>query len=137
VTDKPDSPHLLVPKMKAQFYFGIAASDDEREPDAKRKLADAFAAAHLPAKIEVYEGTLHGWCVKDMPSREGQPVYNEAQAERAWKELLALFKRRWSESGAVPVAAALANAVFAATGARLRTVPFTPGRMKAALSAAS
>ena len=93
VTDKPDSPHLLVPKMKAQFYFGIAASDDEREPDAKRKLADAFAAAHLPAKIEVYEGTLHGWCVKDMPSREGQPVYNEAQAERAWKELLALFKR--------------------------------------------
>jgi CO/xanthine dehydrogenase Mo-binding subunit len=37
----------------------------------------------------------------------------------------------------VPVAAALANAVFAATGARLRTVPFTPERMKAALSAAS
>src|SRR5580692_10930976 len=23
VTDKPDSPHLLVPKMKAQFYFGV------------------------------------------------------------------------------------------------------------------
>ncbi len=50
-------------------------------------------SANPTAKIEVYEGTLHGWCVKDMPSREGQPVYNEAQAERAWKELLALFKR--------------------------------------------
>jgi carboxymethylenebutenolidase len=93
VTDKPDSPHLLVPKMKAQFYFGIAANDDERQPDAKTKLADAFRAAQLTARIEVYEGTLHGWCVKDMPTQAGKPIYNEAQAERAWTELSTLFKR--------------------------------------------
>jgi carboxymethylenebutenolidase len=93
VTDKPESPHLLVPKMKAQFYFGIAANDDERQPDAKSKLADAFRTAQLAAKIEVYEGTLHGWCVKDMPTQAGKPIYNEAQAERAWTELSSLFKR--------------------------------------------
>jgi carboxymethylenebutenolidase len=92
VTDKPESPHLLVPKMKAQFYIAIAANDDERQPDAKTRLAEAFSAAHLPAKIEVYEGTLHGWCVKDMPVMDGKTLYNEPQAERAWKELLALFK---------------------------------------------
>ena len=92
VTDQPDSTHLLVPKMKGRFYLGIAASDDQAQPDAKTKLTAAFSAAHLPAKIEVYEGTLHGWCVKDMPPRDGKPVYDEAQAERAWKELLALFK---------------------------------------------
>jgi carboxymethylenebutenolidase len=92
-TDKPDSPHLLVPRMKAQFYFGIAMSDDERQPDAKSKLKQAFAAAGLPAKIEVYEGTLHGWCIKDMQPQGGKPVYNEPQAERAWNELTALFKR--------------------------------------------
>ena len=39
------------------------------------------------------------------------------------------------EPATAPVAAALANAVFDATGARLRTVPFTPDRVKAALSA--
>ena len=33
----------------------------------------------------------------------------------------------------IPVAAALGNAVFDATGLRLRTVPFTPERVKAAL----
>jgi len=92
VTDQPDSTHLLVPKMKGHFYLGIAANDDQTQPDAKTKLAEAFGAAHLPAKIEVYEGTIHGWCVKDMPPREGKPVYDEAQAERAWRELLALFK---------------------------------------------
>jgi len=92
VTDKPDSPHRLVPKMKARFYIAIAASDDQRQPEAKTALAEAFSAAHLPAKIEVYEGTVHGWCVKDMPIMDGKVLYNEPQAERAWKELLALFK---------------------------------------------
>jgi CO/xanthine dehydrogenase Mo-binding subunit len=38
------------------------------------------------------------------------------------------------EAASSPVGAALANAVFDATGARLRTVPFTPERVKAALA---
>ena len=97
VTDKPDSPHLLVPKMKAQFYFGVAMNDDEKQPEAKAKLDAAFKAAHLQAKVEVYDGCQHGWCVKDMDLVKGapgtQPIYNQAQAERAWGELLSLFKR--------------------------------------------
>ncbi len=36
VTDKPDSPHLLAPKIEARMYFGIASGDDERQPDATR-----------------------------------------------------------------------------------------------------
>lgn len=94
VTDKPDSPHLLVPKIRAQFYFGIAVNDDQKQPDAKTKLDEAFKGAHLPAKIEVYAGCMHGWCVKDMPATPGKPpIYNEPQAERAWGELVGLFKR--------------------------------------------
>jgi len=94
VTDKPDSPHRLVPKIKAQYYFGIAMNDDQRQPDAKSKLDDAFKAAHLQAKIEVYDGCLHGWCVKDMPQTPGKPpIYNELQAERAWGELVSLYER--------------------------------------------
>ena len=67
VTDKPDSPHLLAPKIKARMYFGIASNDDQRQPDAKDKLREAFAAARVPAEIEVYPAR-HGWCVPDMPS---------------------------------------------------------------------
>src|SRR5882757_2054836 len=93
VTDKPDSPHLLVPKIRAQFYIGIAANDDEKQPDAKTKLDEAFHAAKGSAKIEVYPGTLHGWCVRDMPLQAGKPIYDEPQAERAWAELVTLYKR--------------------------------------------
>ncbi|WP_163847140.1 molybdopterin cofactor-binding domain-containing protein [Pseudooceanicola aestuarii] len=39
------------------------------------------------------------------------------------------------ESAAVPAAAAIANAIFDATGVRLREAPFTPDRMRAGLAA--
>lgn len=86
VTDKPDSPHLLVPKIKAQYLFAIAENDDQRQPEAKTALRDAFAKAKLPAEIEVYAGTQHGWCPPD------SAVYNHDQAEKAWSRLLVLFK---------------------------------------------
>jgi carboxymethylenebutenolidase len=92
VSDKPDSPHLLAAKIKARMYFGIAANDDQRQPDAKDKLRESFAAAKVPAEVEVYAGTLHGWCVPDMPIQNGVPTYNKPDAERAWAKLVALYK---------------------------------------------
>ena len=85
VTDKPDSPHLLIPKMKAHYLIAIAENDDMRQPEAKNVLRDSFAKAQLPAEIEVYAGTLHGWCPPDAQ------VYNHDQAEKAWSRMLVLF----------------------------------------------
>ena len=92
VTDKPNSPHLLAPKIKARMYFGIASNDDKQQPDAKDKLKESFAAANVPAEIEVYSGSLHGWCVSDMPKQNGNPIYNKPDAERAWGKLLELYQ---------------------------------------------
>ena len=85
-TDKPDSPHLLIPDMKASFLIAIAANDDEKDPAAKDTLKAAFDKAKLAAEIEVYAGTKHGWCPTD------SPVYDHDQAEKAWERTLALFK---------------------------------------------
>jgi len=92
VTDQPTSPHLLAPKIKARMYFGVAANDDMRQPDAKVKLKEAFEAAKVPAEVEVYPNSLHGWCVRDMPLQDGKPIYNMTDAERAWTKLVALYK---------------------------------------------
>jgi carboxymethylenebutenolidase len=86
VTDKPDSPHLLIPEMKAHFLIAIAENDDSKQPDAKDVLRASFAKARLPAEVEVYAGTMHGWCPPD------SHVYDRDQAEKAWSRLLALLK---------------------------------------------
>ena len=92
VTANPDSPHLLAPRIRARMYCAVAASDDAKQPDAKDRLREAFAAAHVSADVEVYAGTIHGWCVPDMPLHDGKPIYNKPDAERAWGKLLALYR---------------------------------------------
>jgi carboxymethylenebutenolidase len=84
VTEEPSSPHLLLEKVKAAALVCIAQNDDERAPEAKTTLKEAATAAGVQAEIEVYPA-MHGWCTID------SPVYDEAQAERAWARLLATF----------------------------------------------
>src|SRR5437868_1429027 len=85
VTKDANSPHLLIPKTKASFVVAIARNDDQKQPDAKDVLKATFAAAKRPAVVEVYPAD-HGWCVA------GSPPYDHASAERAWAELLRLYR---------------------------------------------
>jgi carboxymethylenebutenolidase len=85
VTKDATSPHLLIPKTKASFVVAIAQNDDAKQPEAKDVLKAAFAAAKRPAVVEVYPAD-HGWCVP------GSQAYNELAAERAWAELLKLYR---------------------------------------------
>ncbi len=86
-TDKENSPHLTVSDSDALALHAIAENDNERAPNMKPWLSDAYIEAGITADIEVYPGTLHGWTPPD--SR----VYNEQQAEIAWSKTLAMFKK--------------------------------------------
>jgi carboxymethylenebutenolidase len=86
-TDKDNSPHLLIPEMNADYLIAIAQNDDERSPEDKTVLKEAFAATNNKAEIEVYAGTQHGWCPPD------SAVYDEAMANKAWERKLALFEK--------------------------------------------
>jgi len=85
-TDADNSPHLLIPDTRAQMLHCVAENDDNNDPEAKNVLQAAYEAAGIPAEIEVYAGAMHGWCPPD------SAVYHEAQAERAWSRMLALFE---------------------------------------------
>jgi carboxymethylenebutenolidase len=84
VTEGSDSPHRLLAQTKASFLFAIARNDDARAPGDKAALKAAAQAAGRQAEVEVYPAD-HGWTVPDAP------VYNHAEAERAWSRMLALF----------------------------------------------
>lgn len=81
----PQSPHNLLGQTQASYLIAYGQDDDERDPEAKTVLRDAAAAAGRPAEIEIYDAD-HGWTVLD------SPVYDEAEAERAWARMSALFE---------------------------------------------
>lgn len=85
VTGEADSPHRLLKDTQASYLFAIGRNDDAKEPTVKDALKQAAEEAGRPAEIEVYPAD-HGWTVLDTP------IYDKAQAERAWERMLALFK---------------------------------------------
>ena len=83
-TDAPDSPHKLLPKAKARFYFGHASEDASCPPEMIEKLEAACEVAHLQYESEVYPGR-HGFAVKD------HDVFDAECCEKHWRKLTALF----------------------------------------------
>jgi carboxymethylenebutenolidase len=89
-SDKPVSPHLQLPKIKAELYIAVADNDQSYPPDMAERFDAALAAAGVKHKTEFYPGKLHGWMKPDLP------VYDAEAAERGWNELAALYARTLS-----------------------------------------
>ncbi|APR82267.1 Dienelactone hydrolase family protein [Minicystis rosea] len=84
VTADAASPHLSAGSAAARMYFGIAKDDVFFTREQADTLQQTLAALGKRFQIEHYEAR-HGWAVN------GTPVYDEAEAERHWKAILALF----------------------------------------------
>lgn len=84
VSDKPDSPHLLLEKTTASFLFAIAKEDDANAPTDKDTLRKTAQAAGRPAEAVVYPAA-HGWMVPD------SPVYDPTQADLGFEQMMGLF----------------------------------------------
>lgn len=84
-SDRPESPHLLLPRTQASFFLAVARNDDVRDPGEKDRFTEAARAAGRTAEAIVYPAD-HGWCVPD------SPVYDQVQADLAWGRLLALYR---------------------------------------------
>jgi len=87
VTDAPNSPHLLAPKMKARVYVAGAIEDQSFPDDMKVRLEAALTSADVDHTVETYPAR-HGWVLRDTP------VFDAAAAERHWQTLVALFRDR-------------------------------------------
>ena len=85
-TDAPDSPHTYAPQLAASLYIAAATNDASYPPEMAERLETALREAGVPFQAETYPAA-HGWMKPDFP------VYDEAAAERGWREMLAFFER--------------------------------------------
>lgn len=86
-TDAPESPHRLADRIRAEVYVAHADQDRSMPPEQVERLEAALEAAGVAYRSEVYAGARHGFTMADLE------VYDEAAAERHWRELLALLDR--------------------------------------------
>jgi carboxymethylenebutenolidase len=84
-TEKPDSPHLLAPKMRARVYVGAAGIDPTFPDEQRQRLQTALDAAGVNYAIETYENAKHGFAVN------GHLVYDREASERHWDRLVRLL----------------------------------------------
>ena len=87
VADGPDSPHRVLPDVRAEIYFGHADEDPSMDPDQIAALNAAMDEAGVTYTTEVYEGARHGYTMSDTP------VYDEAATRRHYENLFALLDR--------------------------------------------
>ncbi len=82
----PLSPHNTFDDTSASYLVAISQDDDAEAPTHKDKLRQAAKEAGRPVEVEVYPAD-HGWTVPDAPA------YDRVAAERAYANLLALYRR--------------------------------------------
>jgi len=87
VTDGADSPHRKAANVGAEIYFGHADNDRSMNPEQIAQLNKAMDDAGVAHRTEVYDGAAHGYTMADTPA------YDEAAAERHYRELFALLDR--------------------------------------------
>lgn len=87
VTDREDSPHLLVEKATAEIYIGAAETDSYAPPEVVDGFEAALHAASCPGRVEWYPGTEHGFAFAE------RPLYDKPASERHWQRLHDLFRR--------------------------------------------
>jgi carboxymethylenebutenolidase len=93
-TARPDSAHLLAPRMRARVYVGVAEIDQSFDAAQRERLEAALRAAGVDHEVEVYAGAKHGFAVT------GHLVYDRAASERHWERLVALLRERLTDRAA-------------------------------------
>ena len=85
-TDLPESPHLLLPKIKAALHIGHAVDDKSMPAEAIASLDKALGAWGGKFTSKVYAGAQHGWTNRD------SPIFNLPQAEQAFADLISFLR---------------------------------------------
>ena len=87
ITDKEDSPHRLLDKIKGELYYAFAETDQAVPAHIPGELKQALDKVDAKYELRVFSGTHHGFC---FPERA---VYDTLAAEETWTKIFAMWDR--------------------------------------------
>ena len=87
MTDKEDSPHLGAGKITANLYLAFAEKDSWVDDEALKNIEEHFEKNTLNFRMEIYEGTEHGFAFPD------RHTYHKKGAETHWSRIHDLFQK--------------------------------------------
>jgi carboxymethylenebutenolidase len=87
ITDKPDSPHLMLGDIAAEGYYAFAEHDVYIPPSEVATFEKLLASAPFPSRVETEKDTHHGYAFTDRGN------LNDAAREKHFERMLALYRR--------------------------------------------
>ncbi len=87
ITDKEDSPHLLLDRVKGELYYAFAETDRSVPAHIPGELKTLLDQHKIKHELKIFAGTEHGFA---FPERA---IYNTLAAEETWDKMFAMWDR--------------------------------------------
>jgi carboxymethylenebutenolidase len=95
VTEKPDSPHLDLPRVRGELYYAFAEIDRSATPELVDRFRDELQRNGVRGVVERIPGVAHGFAMADLP------VYNRDASEHHYERTLDLWRRNLTQEPAI------------------------------------
>ena len=88
ISDRPDSPHLGVAKLRGELYCGFAEFDHYAPLSMIEQLGELLKPCQVKYTQEIHKGAKHGYALPD------RDIFDKKAAERDWELIFAMFHRQ-------------------------------------------
>ena len=88
ISDRPDSPHLGVAKLRGELYCGFAEFDHYAPLPMVEELGNLLKPCQVKYSHAIHKGAEHGYALPD------RDIFDKKAAERDWELIFAMFHRQ-------------------------------------------
>lgn len=88
ISDRPDSPHLRLNKLRGELYCGFAETDPYAPLSMIQELDGMLTGQSVGYRREIHQGAVHGYALPD------RDIHHKPGANRDWELIFAMYRRQ-------------------------------------------
>lgn len=87
ISEKPDSPHLMVDKFRGELYCGFGELDHLTPPAMATELGALLEGCEVQYRSHIHAAVEHGYALPD------RDIFDAPAAARDWEQIFAMWRR--------------------------------------------